>query len=276
MAVRAVRMTLPSPTVPRLRRRAGARATSRSWRQTVHGQPLVYLDNAATTQKPRAVLDAIAALLPRRVLRQRPPRRPHAVAARHRGATRRRARPCGASSNAAVRRRDRLRARHHRGDQPGGAELAGGATWARRRDPGHRARAPLEHRALAARCCEERGRAPAWWRRSTTAASWCSRSSSGCSPTRTRLVAVAHVSNAARHGQPGAPRSTALAHARGAAGAGRRRAGGAAPAGRRRRPWAATSTPSPATRSTARPASARSTAAASCSRRCRPGRAAAT
>jgi len=29
-------------------------------RQRVHGQPLVYLDNAATTQRPRAVIDAIA------------------------------------------------------------------------------------------------------------------------------------------------------------------------------------------------------------------------
>jgi cysteine desulfurase/selenocysteine lyase len=29
-------------------------------RQTVHGHPLVYLDNAATSQKPRAVLDALA------------------------------------------------------------------------------------------------------------------------------------------------------------------------------------------------------------------------
>ncbi len=28
-------------------------------RQTVHGKPLVYLDNAATTQKPKAVLDAL-------------------------------------------------------------------------------------------------------------------------------------------------------------------------------------------------------------------------
>ena len=28
--------------------------------QTVGGKPLAYLDNAATTQKPRAVLDALA------------------------------------------------------------------------------------------------------------------------------------------------------------------------------------------------------------------------
>ena len=27
--------------------------------QDVHGQPLVYLDNAATSQKPKAVLDAM-------------------------------------------------------------------------------------------------------------------------------------------------------------------------------------------------------------------------
>jgi cysteine desulfurase/selenocysteine lyase len=31
-------------------------------RQTIHGKPLVYLDNAATTQKPQAVIDAIAHL----------------------------------------------------------------------------------------------------------------------------------------------------------------------------------------------------------------------
>src|SRR3954471_7051227 len=28
-------------------------------KQKIHGKPLVYLDNAATTQKPRAVLDAL-------------------------------------------------------------------------------------------------------------------------------------------------------------------------------------------------------------------------
>ena len=30
--------------------------------QTVHGKPLVYLDNAATTQKPRCVIDTISEL----------------------------------------------------------------------------------------------------------------------------------------------------------------------------------------------------------------------
>ena len=35
--------------------------SSRRWQQQVHGKPLVYLDNAATTQKPRQVLDALRA-----------------------------------------------------------------------------------------------------------------------------------------------------------------------------------------------------------------------
>ncbi|HUF23774.1 MAG TPA: cysteine desulfurase [Vicinamibacterales bacterium] len=38
---------------------AAIRAQFPALRQSVHGKPLVYLDNAATTQKPRAVLDAI-------------------------------------------------------------------------------------------------------------------------------------------------------------------------------------------------------------------------
>ena len=29
-------------------------------RQKIHGKPLVYLDNAATTQKPQAVIDALS------------------------------------------------------------------------------------------------------------------------------------------------------------------------------------------------------------------------
>src|SRR5687768_1749430 len=38
---------------------AAIRAGFPALQQSVHGKPLVYLDNAATTQKPRAVLDAI-------------------------------------------------------------------------------------------------------------------------------------------------------------------------------------------------------------------------
>ena len=49
--------TAPSATIDVLRVRADFPILGR----TVHGKPLVYLDNAATSQKPRAVLDAIAA-----------------------------------------------------------------------------------------------------------------------------------------------------------------------------------------------------------------------
>src|SRR5690349_3540716 len=38
---------------------AAVRAEFPALQQTVHGKPLVYLDNAATTQKPRQVIDAI-------------------------------------------------------------------------------------------------------------------------------------------------------------------------------------------------------------------------
>ncbi len=31
--------------------------------RTIHGKPLSYLDNAASSQRPRAVIDAVSALL---------------------------------------------------------------------------------------------------------------------------------------------------------------------------------------------------------------------
>ncbi len=43
-------------------------------KQTIHGKPLVYLDNAATAQKPHAVIDAIRKFL-RSGLRQHSSRR---------------------------------------------------------------------------------------------------------------------------------------------------------------------------------------------------------
>ena len=53
-------------------------------KQKVHGKPLVYLDNAATSQKPAKVIDAILALLHARLL-QRASRRSPVERARHGG-----------------------------------------------------------------------------------------------------------------------------------------------------------------------------------------------
>src|SRR5882762_7491028 len=50
-------------TIPKNRAKsmdwAGVRADFPILDQSVHGRPLIYFDNAATTQKPRAVLDAL-------------------------------------------------------------------------------------------------------------------------------------------------------------------------------------------------------------------------
>ena len=85
-------------------------ATSRSSTEVVHGQRLVWLDNAATTQKPQAVIDRLSLLLRAREL-EHPPRRAHAGGAldrRLRGGARegaplpqRRVRPRTSSSSAA-------------------------------------------------------------------------------------------------------------------------------------------------------------------------------
>ncbi len=83
--------------------------------------------------------------------------------------------------NAPSARRDRLRARHHRGDQPGGVELGTEERRRRRRGADHRPRAPLEHRSLADALRRARGRS-CRWRRSTTAARSVSTNTSGSSP----------------------------------------------------------------------------------------------
>ena len=238
----------------------------------VHGKPLVYLDSAASAQKPRAVLDAITRLL-RDALRERPPRRPRALREATRRATRRRARRSRASS-ARRRARDRVRARHDRGDQPGRAELRPPPRRPGRRGARHRARAPREHRAVADPLRGER-RARCAWRRSTTAAMLLLDEFERCSRRARSSSRVAHVSNALGTVIPVAEIARARARAR-----------GVPCSSTARRPCrtcrstcgrsAATSTPSRATSSTARPASACSGAAPSCSRRCRRGRAAAT
>lgn len=58
VAQAAPRAAAPSPAPPL--DAARLRADFPALHQQVHGRPLVYLDNAATTQKPRAVIDAVS------------------------------------------------------------------------------------------------------------------------------------------------------------------------------------------------------------------------
>ena len=93
-------------------------------RQKVHGKPLVYFDNGATSQKPQAVIDALTHYY--RAENSNIHRGVHYLseqataayeAARGKGA---RLYQCASGP------RDYLRARHHRGDQSGRAELRPG------------------------------------------------------------------------------------------------------------------------------------------------------
>ncbi len=52
-------MTGVAPPKPALSSVEGLRAQFPILSRTVRGKPLVYLDNAATTQKPRAVIEAM-------------------------------------------------------------------------------------------------------------------------------------------------------------------------------------------------------------------------
>ena len=115
--------------------------------ERIHGKPLVYLDNAATSQKPRVVLDAIANYYDAHE-RQHSSRRPYAQRARHRGAR------CRAADGQEVHQRSRharnhLCARRNRGHQSCRADLRPQARRRRRRSPHHGHGAPLQHRAVA-------------------------------------------------------------------------------------------------------------------------------
>ena len=114
----------------------------------VHGKPLVYLDNAATSQKPRAVLDAERTFY--ETMNANVHRGVHTLSERateaYEGARGRIARFVGA--------RDAAQVVWTRGT----TEAVNLVAWSfvrprlaqGRRDRGHAARAPLEHRAVAA------------------------------------------------------------------------------------------------------------------------------
>ena len=136
----------------------GASATSRSCSERVHGKRLVWLDNAATTQKPQAVIDRLAYFYEHE--NSNIHRAAHTLAARATDAYEGAREKVRRFLNAPSARGDRLRARRDRGHQPRRAELGPPQRRRRRRDRHHLARAPREHRAVAAALRRE-GRAAA-------------------------------------------------------------------------------------------------------------------
>ena len=132
-----------------LRRRGDPGASFRSCRSEVYGKPLVYLDNAASAQKPRAVIDAHGAC-------RWSTTTPTCIAActtsptRRRKPSRTRASRCAASSTPSSRRRDHL----HASRRPRPINLVADPLRPHGDRGGRRDRpldhgAPLQHRALA-------------------------------------------------------------------------------------------------------------------------------
>ena len=116
--------------------------------ELVHGKPLVYLDSANTSQKPLAVIKATDDYY--RHANANIHRATHLLSERatalYEGARAKAATFLNAGRSA----HHRPDQGHHRRHQPGGAELRAVDAEARRRDRAVVARAPLEHRAVAA------------------------------------------------------------------------------------------------------------------------------
>ena len=116
-------------------------------KETVNGKPLIWFDNAATTQKPQVVIDRLAYFYAHE--NSNIHRAAHELAARATDAYEEARNTVRAIHRCVRGRRDHLRARHHRGDQPGGLCLGRQAFAARRRDRHHPPRAPRQYRSVA-------------------------------------------------------------------------------------------------------------------------------
>ena len=113
----------------------------------VHGKPLVYLDNAATTQKPLAVIEAIENYY--RHDNSNIHRGVHTLSERATEAYEEVRVTVRKFLNAADDQRNHLCSRHHGSHQSGGADLWAQECRQRRRSADHRHGAPFQHRALA-------------------------------------------------------------------------------------------------------------------------------
>ena len=90
-------------------------------RQTAHGKPLVYLDNAATTQKPQVMIDAERMVY--ETYYSNVHRGVHQLSVPGRAGLRGHPEQAAAVPEREGEPRDRLRPRRHRGHQPGGPDL---------------------------------------------------------------------------------------------------------------------------------------------------------
>ena len=207
----------------------------RSCAQTVHGKPLVYLDNANTTQKPQAVIDALVRYYTR-VQRQYPSRHPPAERAGDAGlrgragqgqaVPERRGRPTRSSSSATRPRASTWSRR------PSGGRTSARATRSSSR------RWSITATSCPGRCSARRRARRCASSRSTTPANCCWTSTRSCSTPRTKFVGIVHMSNAlgtinpvkrdhrhgprARRSGPGGWRAVGLSHAARRAGPGLR------------------------------------------------------
>ena len=137
--------------------------------QQVHGKPLIYFDNAATSQKPRAVIDALVHYYEHDNANVH--RGIHELSNRATAAFRSRADARGEIHQRHERRGNHFHPGHDRRHQPGGQFLGLEESQSGRRDPAHRngasqqpravANAGAAHRRKARLCARHRRRRPA-------------------------------------------------------------------------------------------------------------------
>ena len=161
-------------------------------RQKVHGKPLAWLDNAATTQKPQSVIDAISHFYEHD--NSNIHRGAHTLAARATDAYEKAREKVQTFLGASSIEGDRLRPRHDRRHQPRRANLRPQVPAARRRNRALHARASCQHRSLADGRQGKGGRSSRD-SRSTIAAKSCWRSTKSCSARAPRSSALTHASN---------------------------------------------------------------------------------